>query len=327
MSIKDDIIALEQESKHKIKQKLSDAFDINYSVSQIRIESMDDFYKHLYTPFKNEEKIYYRGERFNSPSRKLIPTFLRSNEVMSAYKENTVIKIDRSLLLDFYNSKKQFMSVYETVYKNPDERNLYNMLAFAQHYLGVSPLIDFTKSLYVALSFAIKDRTEIKDDIVIYTAYDIGFDDTSTDLEEVNSWLEKYNVSVLNFEHIESIPQKIKTAQIQKPALSQLKEQKLNLHKINHIVDSVSPVAKLIDIPRNDLMKYQQGVFLLLNDFSLIESNYLTKTVRQSFVINKYIIAPDVAIELRKFLLDNAPQYRYDCIMNISRAVRATSKL
>ena len=41
------------------------------------------------------------------------------------------------------------------------------------------------------------------------------------------------------------------------------------------------------DIPTNDLMKYQQGVFLLLNNFSLVDSMYLTKSVRRGFVITQ----------------------------------------
>ncbi|MCD7797531.1 MAG: hypothetical protein LUG95_08055 [Clostridiales bacterium] len=56
----------------------------------------------------------------------------------------------------------------------------------------------------------------------------------------------------------------------------QIKEIK---NSVNKIVPVISPTAKLIDIPTNDLMKYQQGVFLLLNKFSIIDSNYLTKAV------------------------------------------------
>ena len=60
--------------------------------------------------------------------------------------------------------------------------------------------------------------------------------------------------------------------------------------KLEELCNSMSPVAKLIDIPTNDLMKYQQGVFLLLNNFSLVDSMYLTKSVRRGFVIKKYVI-------------------------------------
>ena len=72
------------------------------------------------------------------------------------------------------------------------------MTAFAQHYLDISPFVDFTKCIYVALSFAIKGRETADSDIVIYTAEDIGDDDTSSDMNEVNEWLGNYNVNIVN---------------------------------------------------------------------------------------------------------------------------------
>lgn len=319
MSIKDELKNIEQESKNILTEKLSDVFDVNYDVSQIRIETIEDFNKYLLHPFQNGAEVYYRGERINSPKRKLLPTLLRSDYIKSLYKEQMVTNINTDMMIDFYNEKRQFLSVYETIYSNYEERNMYNMLAFAQHYLDVSPFIDFTKSLYVALSFAIKGREEVKDDIVIYTAFDIGFDDTSSDIEEVNYWLQNYNIQLINTEHVDkSIAREFgKGMQMLK-----INPRNLRLGVLSNLIESVSPVAKLIDIPTNDLMKYQQGVFLFLNDFSLVDNNYLTKTVRQSFVINKYIISADLAMELRALLIKNTPQYKYKSITNISRAVK-----
>ena len=56
-------------------------------------------------------------------------------------------------------------------------------------------------------------------------------------------------------------------------------------------VKRTSPTGKLIDIATNDLMKFQQGVFLLLSDFNLVNRLYLTKNVRNSFKITKYILS------------------------------------
>ena len=67
----------------------------------------------------------------------------------------------------------------------PSKDSMYYMTAFAQHYLDISPFVDFTKCIYVALSFAIKGRETADSDIVIYTAEDIGDDDTSSDMNEV----------------------------------------------------------------------------------------------------------------------------------------------
>ena len=152
---------------------------------------------------------------------------------------------------------------------------MYYMTAFAQHYLDISPFVDFTKCIYVALSFAIKGRETADSDIVIYTAEDIGDDDTSSDMNEVNEWLGNYNVNIVNTdfreETIKYFTEKRKNRGLM-PKLS-LRE---DFKKLEEICSSMSPVAKLIDIPTNDLMKYQQGVFLLLNNFSLVDSMYLT---------------------------------------------------
>lgn len=322
MSIKDEIKNIEIESKNKIIEKLSDAFDVNYDVSQIRIETMQEFNEYLLRPFKQGAEIYYRGERINSKTRKLLPTFLRSDEITSYYNEKVVTDITTDFVMDFYNSKPQFISVYNAIYSDYKERNMYNMLAFAQHYLDISPFIDFTKSLYVALSFAIKGRDTFEDDIVVYTAFDIGFDDTSSDIDEVNSWLQNYSVQLVNTENLDkSLAYELKKY-AGKNSLLSTTEHRIYQGILGSIANKVSPVAKLIDISTNDLMKYQQGVFLFLNDFSLVDSNYLTKTVRQSFIINKNIISASLLPEIKQLIINDAPQYRYDYLMNISKAVQ-----
>ena len=198
---------------------------------------------------------------------------------------------------------------------------MYYMTAFAQHYLDISPFVDFTKCIYVALSFAIKGRETADSDIVIYTAEDIGDDDTSSDMNEVNEWLGTYNVNIVNTdfreETIKYFTEKRKNRGFM-PKLS-LRE---DFKKLEELCSSMSPVAKLIDIPTNDLMKYQQGVFLLLNNFSLVDSRYLTKSVRRGFVIKKYIRNGALCGELKRYLAANAPQYRYKCLMNIAEAVK-----
>lgn len=306
--------------RRKIRQKLADAFDVNYEVAQISVNTMEDFQRELYQPFVCGKKIYYRGERICSPSRRLIPTLLRTQDVISQYAGKKVVDLDSRAVFDYYCAKPSFLSVYETIYGTPSVENMYNMLAFAQHYLDVSPFIDFTKSLFVALSFALKGREEFCDDIVLYTAFDIGDDDTTQSVHEVNGWLENYNVHVVTA-NIETDMKQL-LAERRKRGLAATKELRSDLKQLERILTGMMPTAKLIDIPTNDLMKYQQGVFLLLNDFSLIDSKYLTKAVRQSFVIDKYIISRDICPQLRELLVSNAPQYRYECLLNISRAVR-----
>lgn len=304
----------------KLISKIEDAFDVNYDVAEIKIDTMEGFREQLYNPFKGNANVYYRGERLNSSSRRLVPTILRNDNHKLLETDSAISKIDGKALFDYYCSKKSFLSVYKTVYGEPSVHNLYEMTAFAQHYLDVSPFIDFTKSLYVALSFAIKGRAEVKNDIVIYTAFDIGDDDTTESAEEVNGWLENYNVNLVNLNFSEEMNHHF--LETQKTGLKPTLNIQKNFKRLEEIYDGLLPSAKLIDIPTNDLMKYQQGVFLMLNDFSLIGSKYLTKSVRQSFIINKYVIDKSICAEVRGILLSEAPEYRYECLLNIAKAVR-----
>lgn len=303
--------------RRRLRTRLQDAFDVNYAVAQVRVDSMEAFEAELLTPFLQSSGIFYRGERICSSSRRLLPTFLRKEALTG---EELYTHLDARALFDFYTGNKAFTDVYTTLYGTPDPERQYKMLAFAQHYLDVSPFIDFSASLYVALSFAMKGRTEFSDDIVIYTAFDIGDDDTTTDENEVNAWLSAYNVGIVRAESREEFLKLLGTrrkteSEIGNPILSAQRT-------LESLLNGVSPTAKLVNIPTNDLMKYQQGVFLLLNDFCLMDTAYFTKAVRQSFVIKKYVIDKAICPQLQKLLHDKAPQYRYACLLDIAEAVK-----
>lgn len=317
-------------TRNEIRKKLDDTFDVNFSVSEIKINTIDEFYEKLYLPFQRGDKKYYRGERLCSKSRGLVPTFLRKDTVFPIDEQKTFLEINGDMVFNYYNSRQPFMSIYSELFGNATKDNMYKLTAFAQHYLDVSPFIDFTKNLLVALSFAIKDRTVIKDDIVIYTAFDVNDDDTSGDEEEINHWLENYSVSIINTLSLEEFGRLLLDQNIlteRKVLMNHFKNRKPETLKqeflqLRGLHNEVSPCAKMIDLPTNDLMKYQQGVFLLLTDFYLIDSKYLTKSVRQNFEIDKYIINSEICNEINNSIMTKAPQYRYKCLLNISEALK-----
>lgn len=310
--------------------RLEDALDVNFGVSEIEIDTLEKFNEELYVPFLQGSGVVYRGERIHSQQRRLIPTLLRQKA--SELKE---LEIEKSLnisgryLFDMYVAKERFYEVYNLLYGDTDRYKMYNMTALAQHYLDLSPFIDFTKSLYVSLSFAIKGRASAEEDFVIYTVRDSSGKNSSSDIEQANKWLEGYNVNVINVilsNHIK------KRNQIRKPfdiksageLIEELKNRDIasEFKRYEESALSLSPSAKLIDIPTNDLMKFQQGVFLLLDGFNLIDSRYLTKDIREDFEIKKYIVNKALIPELNKIIENEAPQYIYDRLLNISAAVR-----
>lgn len=327
---KDKIMQKEDILRSQFIARLEDALDVNFGVSEIEIDTLEKFNEELYVPFLQGSGVVYRGERIHSQQRRLIPTLLRQKA--SELKE---LEIEKSLnisgryLFDMYVAKERFYEVYNLLYGDTDRYKMYNMTALAQHYLDLSPFIDFTKSLYVSLSFAIKGRASAEEDFVIYTVRDSSGKNSSSDIEQANEWLEGYNVNVINVilsNHIK------KRNQIRKPFdiksagefIEELKNRDIasEFKRYEESALSLSPSAKLIDIPTNDLMKFQQGVFLLLDGFNLIDSRYLTKDIREDFEIKKYIVNKALIPELNKIIENEAPQYIYDRLLNISAAVR-----
>lgn len=79
---------------------------------------------------------------------------------------------------------------------NASPNHLYEICSFAQHYYHLSPLIDFTKSLYPSLSFALKDRKIFNDDIVLYVLKLRDMEDYTQDIKVADEWLKDLNVYV-----------------------------------------------------------------------------------------------------------------------------------
>ena len=291
--------------------------DFDFSVNEQRVETEQEFNTLLKAPFSEQgSRIFYRGERIDSPSRPLLPTMFRKRERLLG--EDWVVNINSDYLLDFYKSMGSYYSFYNSFFGRASRNRLYELCAFSQHYIDCSPFIDFTKSLYVALSFALKGRQQFDEDIVIYTAEISDAENYTDDIVVAECWLKEYKVSLFNSpESVLKMPARAVTPQ-------ELKE---FMEKLDASARNASPKARLIDIPTNDLMRQQQGVFLLLTDFRLVQKNYLTKNIRNQFHFTKYIINCEICPRLLEMVSQETPWYEYDCLMDVSKAAnRAASR-
>lgn len=297
-----------------IAEKIEYELDFDYNTGVTRIDSFDEFLDKIVEPYNCGERIFYRGERVNKIDRTLIPTIFRQRSYL--FDEGEIIKrLDARGLLDFYNTMPEYIEVYKRIIGNVGIDNLYNFLAFSQHYFGISPLIDLTKSPFVALSFALKNRTEYKDDVLFYTVEIKNDKDYTNDIKTADEWLNSYNVTVFNDRLID----------FYEDFKFDFKQYKLFLESLmsqgKNIGDITAPSAKLIDVPTNDLMRFQQGVFLLLNDFTIIGKGYLTKKVRDDFIIKKFIINKEICPELLEYQMEKRPYYDFDTITDLSAVV------
>ena len=282
---------------------IEDRLDFDYSVGEVYIDSMQTFQKELMAPFMDPSRhIFYRGERVSQLSRPLLPTMYRDKGML--LKDNEYyVEVDSDYLLDYYKSYGGYVDLYNATFGNAGKYRLYDLCAFSQHYLNNSPLIDFTKSLYVALSFGLKEKTEFEDDGIIYAVEIEDFNNNyTTDKVEAECWLNDYHVSVYDFSRSEDT--------------AEMREAKAKAQRS-------SPTAKMIDIATNDLMKFQQGVFLLLSDFSLVNHLYLTRNVRDSVKIKKYILSKDICADLVAMVAKDAPWYRFSQLLEIKDGIHS----
>lgn len=295
-----------------IAEKIEYDLDFDYNTSVTHINTVDEFVEKIIQPFENGERIYYRGEKLNTYDRTLIPTIYRHRDYL--FDDGEIIKIlDAQGLIDLYNNIPEYFDVYERIIGDVNSQSLYNFLAFSQHYFGISPLIDLTKSPYVALSFALKNRKVFDENPLIYTVEIKDTDDYTNDITVANKWLSEYNVAVFNTNAIEFYEDFNFDFKKYKKLFDGIKEM--------GILNVTSPNAKLIDVPTNDLMRFQQGVFLMLNEFAILGKGYLTKKVRDDFNVKKWIINKEICPELLDMLMNERPYYNYDTITDLKAVV------
>lgn len=313
--------------------KIEDELDFDFRADSQSINDFEEFYNNIISPYDQGYKIYFRGERIRSLDRPLLPSLFRKRNILLD-DEESFIQLDSSKLLAFYRKYPEYINLFEKTIGDVTQDNLYSFLSFSQHYFGLSPLIDLTKNPFVALSFALKNRTEYNEDILFYSVEIKDKDDYTSHLHIANEWMKKYNVIV--FREL-GIPTAEISKEYSKEYLAKYKEySKENLLKYKDLLEEIkgrsifdlnTPSAKLIDVPTNDLMRFQQGVFLLLDDFTVLGNGYLTKKIRDDFAIKKWIINKKICPELLEYQKAKAPCYNYDTITDLSKVVGQIKKM
>jgi hypothetical protein len=269
-----------------------DEYDYDFSVNEVHIDTMDDFNSLLLEPFKQGKRLFYRGERINALNRPLLPTMFRDKGKLVPPGQNNVT-IDSDYVFNFYSSFGRYVELYNNSFGSASKDNLYDLCAFSQHYMSLSPLIDFSASLYVALSFSIKGKHTVNDSPIIYTIEIANDENYTQDPAIAEKWIQEYRVTVHNA--TDGGPK----------------------------IPRTSPHARLIDIASNDLMKFQKGVFLLLTDFNLVNKMYLTKNVRGDFRIVKHTINRDICGQITDLIEAEAPWYSFKNLMDISSGLNS----
>lgn len=304
----------------EFEEKISCTFDYDFSIVSQRIDDIEQFEEKIKKPYESGKQMFYRGERTASNERGLLPTMLRNPDWFLENSDSGIVHIDAKTIFDIFDAQGDFVNLFRQTMGEVSPDKLYELCAFAQHYFNFSPLIDFTKSFYAALSFAVKDRDTYDDDIVLYEIIlNDEKKDYTTDVETANKWLSELDI------FISSVDREIKKVLAdKKPSKNLFKVREDIINDIEKIINQYTPDAKIIDVPINTRMKFQQGVFLLLTDFHLHGVNYFTSDLRDDFSITKYIINKDICPEIREIIHREAPWYCYKYIMDEKAAFQAS---
>ena len=253
----------------------------SFNIEEINIETISDFHDLLL----NQKFDMYRGES-NSK-------WMLNSSIVRKLKAEL---IDKSFVLDkeyLYNR----LSIYKSEYDSKISRNhdYVRFLFYIQHSISLSPFIDITESIWVALSFALEKvqctpTNEKQGDAVIYAFRIVGN--------------KSENKSILS---------------TQRSVQNILDKLSIGINKVNETKRDVeSYIINLKDLQfQNDRMMYQKGSFLLLNNYSISLDNYSNqlnsgKDIKiTKFILSKYILG-ELYMELREKHPKYSINYLYD---------------
>ncbi|HHT99217.1 MAG TPA: FRG domain-containing protein [Acholeplasma sp.] len=255
--------------KHYIEKQLTDIEDI------IKYDEQDNI-------------VWYRGQ--TNTNWQLVPSFFRSAKRTALWTWSDIYKD--------YKSKPSKVSLINKLNEvDIDTKSFpYKTAAFIQHSIGYSPLIDFSRSSKVALSFALSNASSMVnyygDDACVYVL-ELNNYRILTELEDIDNAIRGSKVQV--FRRNESIFNLI-----------------TNQMWIDLLSGSITSVIHLINKPTNDRMMFQKGTFILYDNAIIIGDEIFMSYNKVSFIgrhLTKYNIDTKSKERLYEKLMIDYPQY------------------
>ena len=206
--------------------------------------SLEDIYNN--NLIYDNNAYFFRGQ--TNYEWNLIPSMIRNL--------NDNVKIN----MNFFNKKYLTLKLKDKYYEMFGKDKIdYLFLSFMQHACSYSPFIDFTKSNIIGLSFALSNPNFFND----FTNKNSSLFIVSIDSNEILRSEEKINEFLQ--EEYQLIYLDRKTLGFgENISFKENEEEKiLFLSDFKTIINLLTPKYKLIDLPTNDRMKYQKGVFLV----------------------------------------------------------------
>lgn len=223
---------------------------------------LNEVYDNFLQKGKNDFYIF-RGQ--SDYEWRLLPSMFR--ELKESVEINKKYMLDKYFKIGLFN---KYCSIFG--YRHDID---YDFISFMQHACSYSPFIDFTKSNIIGISFALSNKNRFNDfhnkDCGLYVV-NVNKNNLLTTREDINDFLEnQYKIVYLNrktigFGELISFKEGNNTRNI-------------IFTKFETIIKMLTPEYKIVDLPINDRMRYQQGLFLVfynclcINDTLFYELN------------------------------------------------------
>ena len=258
-----------------------------YSIDVSNIEGLIKFIERHKTL-----NIFYRGQS-------IFIFFLVPSLVRNLLTKNCVIDLKKTF--DIYNEKALFTSLIDTYNFNfpynkiqkSDDIN-YEFLSWMQHAASLSPFIDFTKEFLFASSFALESQNSFEfnnEDSAIFLLE--CHNSLQNNLTYINDKIKQIKIITLSQKIVPGTRLKIK--KLKKP---------LDFTNLKSIKEALSLKYEVIDLPTNDRMKRQRGLFLFIYKCVFIHGQLFTYVNSDTFIC-KVKINFEGKRFLRKILKDN----------------------
>ena len=250
--------------------------------------------------FKVGSNCFYRGQ--SNEKWRLLPSSLRSETKTCIYNLNMYLES-----LKKYNLENK----YEKYIKYCTDESIYYKCAFFQHACAFSPLIDFSKSDIVAASFSLINKSSI--------GY---YNNISSSLYVyiINNPEPKILRSISDIESF--LFHDYKLYYIDKQQLYFGEKILFNNSSEILIFDSIEKIVKLlvpsicfIDLPTNDRMKYQKGLFLCFYN-CIVLGGHIYYELSNNFKMIKLIIKPEDKDNILDEIRRETPEYDSNHILD-----------
>lgn len=253
---------------------------------------------------------YYRGQ--TNYDWDLIPSIYRNYIFRNGDSGDY---IDSSMLFGIYDSEDLVKKYDMTISPNATHLSTitYNFLAYMQHSVSFSPLIDFTDKREIASTFALGNKADFNsfskyDSSIFKLGLAANASKELNDEKDINIFFSRdYNIKMLNG--------KIKLGTIMIIAKNDFSQVSIDCTNIQSIIDELRPKYKIINVATNDRMKYQHGKFLVFYDCLVVDGKILFN-LNRDIQIEKIKILRKSKNGFYQFLMKNYEHYNMEYLLN-----------